>query len=273
MATITVGEAELFYESIGSGPPLVLVHGAWVDHGIWASVVPLLDMHLEVVTYDRRGHGRSTQPSGQGSVADDAADLASLIKQLGMAPALVAGNSFGALIALRVAGTWPELLRGLTAHEPPGLGLLADDPAYTELLAGFSQRVASVVALLELDQLEEAAELFVDTIALGPGGWAQLPSGQRATFVQNALTWLDEMRDPDALGLDLEQLRAYQGPVLLTQGDQSPPMFAPILDLIQGALPQSARQTFAGAGHVPQLTHPQAFADAVLAFADVADIA
>ena len=81
-----------------------------------------------MLTYDRRGHSQSERLSGQGSVREDVADLAALIEDLRLAPAWVAGNSFGASITLRLAGERPDLLRGLIAHEPPLLSLLADDP-------------------------------------------------------------------------------------------------------------------------------------------------
>jgi pimeloyl-ACP methyl ester carboxylesterase len=101
-----------------------------------------------------------------------------------------------------------------------------------------------------------AAERFVETIALGPGQWVQLPESVRQTFVRNAPTYLDELRDPDCLAVDLDALARYSKPASLTKGDQSPPMFAPILDRIAQSLPHPERHVYAGAGHVPHMTHP-----------------
>ncbi len=61
-----------------------------------------------------------------------------------------------------------------------------------------------MITPLEDGDHERGARLFVDTIALGPGAWDGQPtSGMRETFIANAATWLDEIRDPDALHLDL----------------------------------------------------------------------
>jgi pimeloyl-ACP methyl ester carboxylesterase len=86
----------------------------------------------------------------------------------------------------------------------------------------------------------------------------------RQTFVRNAPTFLDELRDPDAFALDLDALARYGKPALLTHGDQSPPMFAPILDRIAAVLPQAERHLYAGAGHVPHMTHPADYARVTL---------
>jgi pimeloyl-ACP methyl ester carboxylesterase len=75
-------------------------------------------------------------------------------------------------------------------------------------------------------------------------------------FVQNAPTFLGELRDPDAVRIDGDALTRIQAPVLLTNGDQSPAMFAPIADELAGAIPSVRRQTLAGVGHVPHMTHP-----------------
>jgi len=95
-----VNGAKLFYELNGSGDPLVLVHGSWVDHKDWQLVVPHLARSFRVLTYDRRGHSLSERPLGQGSRREDEEDLAALMEALDLAPAHVAANSFGGSIAV-----------------------------------------------------------------------------------------------------------------------------------------------------------------------------
>jgi pimeloyl-ACP methyl ester carboxylesterase len=141
------GGVELHYELSGSGEPLVLVHGSWGDHHNWDPVVPTLAESFQVLAYDRRGHSASERPAGQGSVFEDADDLAGLIDELGLAPAHVAGNSFGAAIALRAATRRPEVFRCLIVHEPPLFPRLAG----TELeppLKEVQRRIDAVVGLL-----------------------------------------------------------------------------------------------------------------------------
>src|SRR5947209_18949834 len=99
MSVARVNGVELYYELSGSGEPLVLVHGSWVDHRSWDPVVGLLARSFKVLTYDRRGHSGSERPDSQGSVFEDADDLPALIEALDLAPAHVAGNSYGGSVA------------------------------------------------------------------------------------------------------------------------------------------------------------------------------
>jgi pimeloyl-ACP methyl ester carboxylesterase len=267
MATANVNGVRLLYELSGTGDvPLLLVHGSWGSHHNWDPVVPGLAESLRVLTYDRRGHSESERPAPQGSVQEDVADLAALIEHLGLAPAWVGGNSFGASITLRLAGERPDLLRGVIVHEPPLFSLLADDPAVAPLLEEVGSRVAAVVERIGSGDHAGAAEQFVETVALGPGSWAQLPPDLQQTFIENAPTFLDEARDPEQLAFDLAWIRAFPRPVLLTTGDQSPPTFAPVVAKLAEVLPNMEVVTFPGAGHIPHITHPAAYIEAITAF-------
>src|SRR5512146_2627362 len=170
-----INGVELYRETHGdSGDPMVLVHGSWGDHNNWATVVPALARTFRVVTYDRRGHSLSERPAGQGSIHEDVADLTALVETLG-APAHIVGNSGGAAVTLGLAGRRPDLFRTMIVHEPPLFALLEGDPAAAPILAAIDERIAAVVRLLEVGDDAAGAELFVETIAFGPGAWAQLP--------------------------------------------------------------------------------------------------
>jgi pimeloyl-ACP methyl ester carboxylesterase len=268
MPTAKVNGVRLFYELTGTGAvPLVLVHGSWNSHHAWDLVVPRLVDSFRILTYDRRGHSQSEGATGQGSVREDVADVAALIEHLGLVPAWVVGNSFGASIALRLAGERPGLFRGLLAHEPPLFSLLGNDPALAPLLAEVRQRIGAVVGRIASGDHAGAAEQFVESVALGPGTWVQVPPDVRHTFIENAPTFLDEASDPEALGFDLDWVRGFSRPALLTLGDQSPPTFAPVVAKLAEAFPRVEVVTLPGAGHIPHVTHPEAYVEAISAFA------
>ena len=266
MATATVNGVRLYYELTGAGVPLVLVHGSWSSHREWDPVAAQLARDHRVLVYDRRGHSGSERPPGQGSVDEDVADLAALVEHLDLGPAWVVGNSFGGSIALRLAAARPALLRGASAHEPP-LFALIDDPALTPLLGEVGARIDAVAARIASGDHAGAAEQFVETVALGPGAWTSLPPEHREIVIGNAPTFLDETRDPEALRLDLRQLAAWPGPMLLTAGGTSPPLFAPVVARIAAAVPNAETLTFPQAGHLPHATHPDAWIAAIRDFA------
>ncbi len=264
MPATRINGVRIFWEQRGeSGPPLVLVHGSWGDHHNWDAVVPALARSFRVFTYDRRGHSDSERLEAQGSIQEDVADLAALIRTLNLAPAHVAGNSFGSAITLKLAASEPELLASMTVHEPPLLAMLGNDPMF----AAVTQRIGAVVELLRAGRMEQGAELFVESVALGPGMWPQLPRDMQETFIRNAPTFLDEINEgPGVMAVDLPQLSGFLRPALLTRGEQSPPFFARILEAIATVLPEAQRHTFRGAGHVPHITHPGEYVEVLMDF-------
>jgi pimeloyl-ACP methyl ester carboxylesterase len=267
MSSTQVNGISLWSETLGaSGSRVVMVHGSWGDHHNWDLVAPRLAESHTVLTYDRRGHSQSERPASQGSVHEDVADLAALIETTGIAPVHVIGNSAGAIISLRLAADRPELIRSLVVHEPPLVGVIADDPAMASILQAFGERAGGVMERLEEGDMAGGARRFVEDVAFGPGAWDQLPPQAQETFIANAPTWLDEMNDPDFLTLDLATLKSFDRPTLVTKGDASPPMFSPIADRVADAISTSSRHTFAGAGHVPHMTHPNDYVQHVSSF-------
>lgn len=261
MAYVQTGEVQLHFEAAGEGEPLVLVHGSWNDHRSWLPAIAAdLRASFRVIAYDRRGHGRSEQVPGQGTRRQDEDDLAALIEALGLAPAHVAGNSFGASIVTGLATRRPELFRTVILHEPPLAGLVRDDPATAAELRPVMSAIREVQALLTRGEHEAGAAMFVERIALGPGAWASMPEPMRDIFVTHAGTWLDETGDPDWADVDLDALGACTAPVLLSHGTESPAWFGAILDRLAAVLPHPERNTFQGAGHIPHVTHPQDYA-------------
>lgn len=264
MPITAINGVRIFWEQRGeSGPPLVLVHGSWGDHHNWDAVVPALARTFRVFTFDRRGHSQSERLATQGSIEEDVADLAAFITTNNLPPAHVAGNSFGAAITLKLAAARPELFASATAHEPPLIGMIRNHPA----LPVVRERISAVLKTLNSGDLESGARQFIENVALGPGMWDKLPAEMRQTFVFNAPTWLDEANEPEnVMTVDLVRLAAFNHPLLITRGDQSPPFFYGILDKIAAAVPHVQQYTFRGGGHVPHLTNADEYVRVVTEF-------
>jgi pimeloyl-ACP methyl ester carboxylesterase len=254
----------LYYEIRGGGEPLVLVHGSWADATRWRFVVTGLAESFRVLAYDRRGHSRSERPDAPGSVDEDGDDLAALLEKLDLAPAHVITNSYGGNIALRLATRRPEIFRSLCCHEPPLWSLLQDDPEAQAILQHGARSLDAVGRRIADGDHEGAARQFVEEVAFGPGAWEnELQPEMRAIFVNNAPTFLDELQDPKQLHIDEDALSHLELSVQLTQGSESPPMFAAVIDRLIELIPRASRETIDGAGHGPQLTHPERYVEVV----------
>ncbi len=270
MATAELNGVELYFETLGAGPRLVVTHGSWTDGSSWAPVAATLAGRYEVVTWDRRGHSRSGSGAGPGSRAEDAADLAALIEHLGGGPVHLAGNSYGGIVALTLVTARPDLVASAAVHEPPIVALLegSSDPDLVAVLGALDQALDHVTGLIEAGERRAAAEYFVDQVVLGPGSWEQLPGSFRATLEANAATFLDERRDPTSGSIDAAALAATTVPLLFTSGTESPKLFPAVIGELATLVPTARVATIPGAGHVPHASHPDQWVAALLAFHD-----
>jgi non-heme chloroperoxidase len=112
MPFVTVGaensaDIEIYYEDHGAGQPVVLIHGYPLSGRGWDKQVPvLLDAGYRVITYDRRGFGRSGQPATGYDYDTFAADLNTLLEYLDLHDAVLAGHSMGTGEVTRYLGRY-----------------------------------------------------------------------------------------------------------------------------------------------------------------------
>ena len=267
-----INGVKLFWELTGSnGDPLVLVHGSWGDHHDWDMVAGKFAKTFRVLTYDRRGHSQSERLQGQGSVEEDVADLIELITYFDLSPAHFAGSSYGAGIVLKAATKRPDIFRSMTIHEPPLFDLLPDIPGAQAALQSVNARIKIVLDLIAAGNMEKATEEFVEKISMGQGSWEKLPARTKKGFVYNAITWYDEMQDPQSLQIDLTALSVFKKPTLLSAGSESPPFFPLVIDKIKSALPDAKQIIIEGAGHVPHRSHSKMYCELVTNFCQASD--
>jgi non-heme chloroperoxidase len=135
MPYVTVGEEnsgniDLYYEDHGSGPPVVLIHGYPLSGRAWDKQIPvLLEAGRRVITYDRRGFGKSSQPTSGYDYDTFAADLKILIEKLDLSDATLVGHSMGTGEVTRYLGTYgsARVARGVLVSPIPPFLLLTDD--------------------------------------------------------------------------------------------------------------------------------------------------
>lgn len=115
MAQVTVNDIELHYDRVGSGPPLLLLHGLGSSARDWENQVDHFQGSHELIVPDFRGHGRTERPEGPYSIAGFAADVAAMIEKLGVGPLPVVGISLGGMVGFQLAADRPDLVTKLIA--------------------------------------------------------------------------------------------------------------------------------------------------------------
>lgn len=103
---------DLFYEEVGQGEPVVLLHGYPLDHTIWAPVVEGMKNEARFILPDLRGFGKSPDTNEIYTMRLLAEDLRVLLDKLGLERVILVGHSMGGYIALSFAHAYPGYLSG-----------------------------------------------------------------------------------------------------------------------------------------------------------------
>jgi pimeloyl-ACP methyl ester carboxylesterase len=147
--TVKVPGAALYVEVRGSGPVLLCITGGPTDAGMFTDLGGRLADRYTVVSYDQRGHSRSTLDGAPEDIPVElhADDAAAILEEVGDEPAFVYGNSGGGTIGLDLVARRSEFVRTLVAHEPPLFALLPDAAQWRD---GFA----------EIDEIYRAQGVF-----------------------------------------------------------------------------------------------------------------
>lgn len=108
-----------YYRTGGDKPKVVFSHGAGDDGLCWTRVVKELENDYDVIMMDARGHGKSESGRGDYSTEQRVADLAGLIKDLGLDRPIIGGHSMGADASMNLAAVHPHMTRGIFLEDPP----------------------------------------------------------------------------------------------------------------------------------------------------------
>ena len=263
------GPIELYYEDHGSGSPVVLIHGFPVSGRAWDKQVPaLLEAGHRVITYDRRGFGKSSQPTTGYDYDTFAGDLHTLLETLDLRDVALVGHSMGTGEVTRYLGAYgsDRVDRAvLISPLAPYLLKTADDPQGVEksVFEGFQQAILAD----RFAYLTAFCDAFFDS-----GGkrdravsneayhahW-QIGTQASAKGTHDSVdAWLSDFR-PDLPNIDV--------PVLIIQGDKDAVLPYPATgQRLVSMLPDARLVTLPDAPHGLPWTHAGEVNKAVMEF-------
>jgi len=264
MPHVRVGDVELYYELIDctepwhSGPPpVVLLHGLGADRRMWLYQVPALCGRVPTIQLDLRGHGRSSAPDGDWTIADMALDVVRLLRHLGAERAHLVGLSLGGMIAQQLALEYPYAAASLVLADT-----VCGVPAGSEAMACEALRFIETHSMAEVartrittaftDAVDPVMRLhMIEAVALNDKDAYERAA--RAAFAFSARDRLQEIGAPTL--------------VVVGEGDRTFP-----LEWMEepAARIRGARLVrIAGAGHISNMERPREFNDALLGFLGV----
>ena len=233
-----VNGIEIFYATIGTGDPVILLHGGLANSDYWGAQVQALAARHRVVLMDSRGHGRSgrdARPFGYDLMADD---VVGLLDFLHLGPVDVVGWSDGGIIALDLALRHADRVRRIFAFAANTVTSgVEDDVEKNPTFAAFIARAGGEYRALSPTPGDYAA--FLEQIG---HMWASQPN------------WTDA------------QLRTIEAPVLIIDGDHDEAIKRPHTEYMAATIPHAGLSILPNASHFAFLQDPTSFNDALLHF-------
>lgn len=236
---------DFYYEELGEGVPILLIHPAGATASTWGSATEQLAQIGRVISYDRRGYARSGDEPAR-SMSTHTADAAAILEHLRTQPAVVVGTSAGAAIAVDLAVRRPALVEAVIAHEFPW--------RFTRHLPAASQvKALAKIGWLALRGRHGAAAeaLLRSAYSYRDGGsaWDAFPDEWRRAGSENARAALADLRNSISSYPSAADLATIEVPVVCSYGARSPNGMFRLVRSLASAIPTGRTQRIEGAGH------------------------
>lgn len=261
MPSVKSGDAEIFYESLGSGPPIVLLHPFPANHEAWLPAVQALISRYQVILPDLRAHGESEAGEGPATMAKHAADISRVLDTLDVGRAVFAGVSIGGYILFEF---WRQF-RGRAA----GL-ILCNTKAQGDTLEARAARLQAAA-----DVLERGTEPFFQSML--PKLMGKTTHTARPDLVQGALRMMQKMSAEDVAAVQkgmaerpdsVATLKTINVPTLLITGEEDTMTGVAEAELMHQHIAGSQMAVLPKAGHYSPWEQPEATGKLLRQFLD-----
>jgi pimeloyl-ACP methyl ester carboxylesterase len=255
---------DLEYDVVGSGEPLLLIHGGLIGAVSFVQLVaePSLAGRWQMIRYNRRGYVGSSRPTPPFSIAQQAADARALLDHLDIPRAHVAGHSYGGAIAIQLTLDAPDRVGSLSLLEPALPSAVTPE---------FQEAVGSALSMYQAGDRAGAVDAFI-AFVLDPDYRPMLDKNMPGAFDQAvADSGTPFSVELDALlswSLTVEDAGRIRQPVLSVVGEESDPMFGEGHKLIQQWMPHAEELRVPQANHALQYMNPRAVAEGLAGFVE-----
>jgi pimeloyl-ACP methyl ester carboxylesterase len=251
---VNVNGVDLYVRAMGQGHPIVLVQPGLVSSRVYENLAAQLAERFRVIIFDSRGHGDSTNPSGELSFELLAEDTAELIRALDLQRPFIGGWSDGGEVALQVELRHPGLARGLIVGGD-SVEMGGSERARTEVRAFLHANDDNVV---DIDAFARAHES-----SLLPLLRQSHPNGEAQW--QNVVRWSANLWLTYA-GLSRDEAARIAAPTLVIAGDHDE--FHPIEGVVQlfRWLPDAELAILPGSSHMRPVFEPAILTSVLIDF-------
>jgi len=263
--SVEVNGYEMAYQEMGSGVPLVLVHGAMNDYRSWSQLVPVFAKKYRVFAVSLR-HYFPERWDGAGddfSIEQHIEDVPEFIKKMNLGKVHLLGHSRGGAVALSVAKRNPELIRTLILEDASGLeALLPESPESQRLAAEALANREALAKAIAAGEIDRGVQAWFDSLN-GSGTWSRLAVERKRIILDNLRTALKPEGRPVT---KCEEIARLDFPVLLLNGERSPPRYPAMFAAMRKCKELAAPIVIPNAAHGMHRENPTAFETAVMDF-------
>lgn len=205
---VKVNGLNMYYEDIGSGIPLVLIHGGIATAKFnWGPMIPYLTPHFLVIALDSRGHGKTDNPSGEFGYKLMGDDTVALIRALKIEKPIIFGFSDGGQIALEIGINYPGVAKALIAG-----GVLPEiSDQYTDFMKALGIYGPGNV---DFNKFREAYSEFAEALIDSHSSVYGSDYFAKVLFVNISKMWTNPMEFPG------DRLAKIVDPTLVLHGDR-----------------------------------------------------
>jgi pimeloyl-ACP methyl ester carboxylesterase len=257
--TIDLSGTRIYYETAGRGRAVVFIHGFALNLREWDDQVKALSPDFHVVSYDRRGFGKST---GIADIWTEPGDLKELLDTLGVRSAVLVGHSGGAGVAMRFAIAHGDRVDGLVLYpgQPPqGFPILPTEPNPLGRMGAF-------VRTYGLDSLFK----FMRSLPQFRNPSNRPDIEQRIDAMIATYSGRDLIEGRATSGAypppTFEQMKALPIPTLFVVGEWEAPYARLVADSMARWMPNARRVVIAGGGHGVHFAEAGRFNEALREF-------
>jgi pimeloyl-ACP methyl ester carboxylesterase len=253
MPYVKHGTVNLYWESVGEGPAVLLIAGRGMTVDGWWATVPVLAPSFRVITFDNRDTGRSTPMTWPYSVAQMADDAVAVLDAAGEERAHVYGISLGSLVAQEVALRHPDRVRALVLGASSAGGFAAYMP--TSFVETFFARAGGMTveeadwAAVPITYAEKTRRLHSERIFADIAHRAVSPVQPMASLHQAAAVAGHDAYD---------RLTQVAAPTLVVHGEQDRVIRPANALVLAERIPGAELQTWPDAGHMYIIDEPRA---------------
>src|SRR5262245_27763855 len=259
MGSVRSDGCDLYYEDVGEGAPILLIHPSGATASTWGPATEELARIGRVITYDRRGYARSGGEPAR-SMSMHTADAAAILAELRATPAVIVGTSAGAAIAVDLAVRRRDLVRVVIAHEFPWR-FTRHVPTGSQVAA-----LAKIGSLALRGRRSDAAEALLRsayTYREGGSAWDAFPEEWRRVGRENARAALADFRNSIVTYPSAGDLATVEVPVVCTYGARSPESMVRLVRSLASVIPAARAYRIEGAGHAAPFDAPANFVELV----------